>query len=201
MTSEKNSKNFDGNTRTRSRRQGPKPATPERLEKAALSYLERFATSAENLRRVLMRRIDKSARLHDTDSAALAEAVDALIARYRRAGLLDDVAYATARAASLHRTGKSLRYIRQSLAQKGVGADECDAAVQALQEEVSADTDLAGAVNYARRRRIGPWRRENREGTREKDLAALGRQGFSYDTARRIIEAEGPEMLEDEIAC
>ncbi|MEQ8440722.1 MAG: regulatory protein RecX [Alphaproteobacteria bacterium] len=201
MTTKKNTETLSKISGSRDRRRGPKAATPERLEKAALSYLERFATSAENLRRVLMRRVEKSARLHDTDSAALADAVANLIARYRRAGLLDDQAYATARAASLHRAGKSMRYIRQSLAQKGVGPDDCDAAIATLQDEVPADTDLSAAVNYARRRRIGPWRPQGREEARQKDLSALGRQGFSYEIARRIVEAETPDQLEDETTC
>ena len=52
-----------------SRRRVPRPATPERLEKAALAYLERFAASSESLRRVLRRRVRRSAELHGTDPA------------------------------------------------------------------------------------------------------------------------------------
>jgi regulatory protein len=181
------------------RRRGPKPATPERLEKAALHYLERFATSAENLRRVLMRRVQRSAQLHDTDPKAGQQAVDDLIARYLRAGLLDDRAFAEARAASLHRQGKSARAIAQALAQKGVAADTAQAALEALKEDVGEHSDLAAAIHYARRRRLGPWRRQEREGARERELAALGRQGFGYETARKVVEAETQEELEDRL--
>ena len=48
-------------------RRQPKPATQERLRKAALYYIDRYATSAAHLRSVLMRRVSRSARLHDTD--------------------------------------------------------------------------------------------------------------------------------------
>lgn len=183
------------------RRRGPRPATPERLEKAAYHYLERFATSAENLRRVLMRRVERSAQIHGTDRAAGAEAVDALIARFRDAGLLDDRAYAEGRVATMHRQGKSARAIRQALAVKGVDAEIVDAALAELATEAGTpETELAAAANYARRRRLGPWRAGDRAGHRERDLAALGRQGFAYDTARRVVEAEDPESLEAEIA-
>lgn len=177
-------------------KRGPKPATPERLEKAALHYLERYASSAENLRRVLMRRVYRSAELHGTDASEGEKAVSNLIDRYCRAGLLDDKAYAAARAASLHRQGKSSRAIRQSLSLKGVEEDTITVALEELRDEIGAETDLAAAVNYARRRRIGPWRQaENRAPNRERDLAALGRQGFSYDIARRVIEADTPDDL------
>jgi regulatory protein len=196
MTIEKKS-----DARRKNPRRGPRPATPERLEKAALHYLERYATSAENLRRVLMRRVHRSAALHGTDPDAGAEAVDGLIERYGRAGLLDDLGYATGRAVGLHRQGKSARYIRGALSAKGVAAEDIDAALDALREEIGLqDGDLAAAVNYARRRRIGPWRRGEREAFRDRDLAALGRQGFGYDIARKVVEAENPEHLESDAA-
>lgn len=183
----------------RKKKRAPKPATPERLEKAALHYLERYASSAENLRRVLMRRVQRSAQLHGTDPEAGAEAVQDLIDRYRRAGLLDDRAYATARAAGLHRQGKSLRAIRQTLSIKGVAEDVITQALEDLREEIgTANTDLQAAVNYARRRRIGPWRRGDRQEFKERDLAALGRQGFGYDIARKIIEADSISDFEED---
>jgi regulatory protein len=47
-----------------------------------------------------------------------------------------------------------------------------------LQEE-AAEPELAAALAYARRRRLGPYRSPAaRTDLREKDLAALGRQGF-----------------------
>ncbi|MAO92128.1 MAG: regulator [Rhodospirillaceae bacterium] len=178
---------------------GPKPVTPERLGKIALHYLERYASSAENLRRVLMRRVLRSAQLHGTDSQALADSVDDLIQRYQSSGLLDDTAYALGRSASLHRQGKSTRAIQQTLSVKGVDGDTVGVALEALREEVGPDLDLRAAVQYARRRRLGPWRRDGREEAREKDLAALGRQGFGYDIARHVIGAETPQQLEDEL--
>ena len=108
--------------RTQGRRRGPKKATAQSLRNAALYYLQRYASSAENLRRVLMRRVERASRTHETDVAACAEIVSEIIARYRETGLLDDEAYATAQAQSLHRRGTSLGAIRARLYGKGVGA-------------------------------------------------------------------------------
>lgn len=179
-------------------RKQPKPATAERLEKAALAYLERYAASTETLRRVLMRRVLRSQMVHGTDPHEGAGWIEDLIARYSRAGLLNDARYAEARAASLHRHGKSSRAIRQSLAVKGVGGDDIDIALAALKEDVGMDSDWLAALNYARRRRIGPWRQQGREIHQDRDMAALGRQGFSFEIARRIIQAESPQNLEEE---
>jgi regulatory protein len=165
----------------------PRKLTAASLENAALYYLERFGTSADNLRRVLLRRVERSARIHDTDRQAGAALVDELIARYRASGLLDDRTYAEGRAASLHRRGVPAHGIRQRLRAKGVGDDDITAALQALAD----GTAEAAAVNLARRRRLGPFRDPaRRAGLRDKDLAAMARAGFDLDTARRVIDAE-----------
>jgi len=186
------------NDNPRARRK-PRKITPDSLGRIALHYLERYATSSENLRRVLIRRVRRSAEAHDTDPDEQIPHVDALIIRYQQAGLLDDQAYARMRAESLHRRGTSGRMIRMKLAAKGVPSDAIDDALESLSELV-ANTDLSGACNYARRRRIGPWRLRDRTDYRDRDLAALARQGFSYNIARKVIEAEDTEMLEAEAA-
>lgn len=179
-------------------RRGPRRATPDYLERAALFYLERYASSSENLRRVLRRKVERSARAHGTDREAGFAAVDALVARFARSGLVDDRRYAEGKAASLHRRGGSARAIRAALAAKGVPAEEIDAAMAALRD-TAADPELAAACAFARRRRLGPWRRpEDRAEMWSKDLAALGRGGFGYETARRVLQAETPEELEAE---
>ena len=179
----------------------PKKATPGYLERAALFYLDRYASSAENLRRVLRRKVDRSARAHGTDPAAGEAAIEALIARFLGAGLLDDARYAEARARSLSRRGQSSRGIRLQLRQKGVGEDEIGAALAGLQDELG-DPELTAALAYARRRRLGPFRAETeRPAQRERDLAALARRGFAAEVVLKVIDARSLEALEEEAAA
>ncbi len=182
------------------RRLGPRKATARYLENSALHYLQRFATSSANLRRVMMRKVERSARHHGTDAAKGAEVVEDLIRRYQRSGLLDDSAYAAARTRTLHRRGASIRDIRASLVKKGLGDEDIEAAVAGLTADI-AEPDLVAAVRFARRRRLGPFgRAEEREDRHRRDLAALARAGFPYDTARRVVEAESAAALEAETA-
>ncbi|HVI52566.1 MAG TPA: regulatory protein RecX [Candidatus Sulfotelmatobacter sp.] len=167
----------------------PRRISATYLENAALHYLERFSSSAENLRRVLLRKVQRAAQLHGDDPEIGAALVADLIARYRASGLLDDAAYAGAKSRSLHRRGTSSRAIRQTLSAKGVDAGTIETVVADLQEDADGNTELAAARNYVRRRRLGPWRlAETREAFREKDMAALGRAGFSWGIARRALE-------------
>lgn len=179
-------------------RRGPRQATPAYLRNAALHYLERYATSSAHLRRLLMVKVARSAAAHGTDPEAGAAEVAALLGDLEGMGLLDDEAFARARARGLHRRGNSARTIRAALAEKGVAAETIDAALESLAEE-SAHPDLAAALSYARKRRLGPYRgAAERAAMRERDLAALGRRGFGYDLARRVIDARDPDELEAE---
>ncbi len=182
----------------RRERRTPKPVTEDRLKAAALAYLERFATSSANLRRVLMRRVDRSARLHGTDPDAGARMVEALIARYLAAGMLDDRVYAEAKVASLHRRGASAKAIAFKLATKGIGRDLAEAVMEVDMrgDETRPGGDLAAAAALARRRRLGPYRPEAaRETYRQKDLAAFARGGFLRNVAERVLACADPDAL------
>lgn len=174
----------------------PSKISPSYLENAALHYLERFASSSANLKRVLMRKVDRSLAHWGGERAEAAGQVEAVIAKLTRLGYLNDAAYAEAKTRALHRQGKAGRTIRATLAAKGVDAEAAGAALDGLAEDVP-EPDLAAAVRLARKRRLGPFRLQGRAETRQKDLAALARAGFDFDTCRRVIEAEDAEALEE----
>lgn len=163
---------------------------PELLERWALDYLGRYASSSENLRRVLFRRVRRRLPKAAQKSAA---PIDALISRYREAGLLDDADYAAGRAESLNRRGDSLQSIRARLAAKGVAGSDVNDALSGLRA-VAADPDLAAACAFARRRRLGPFRRVAADHPRE--LAAFARAGFSRRVAEAVLACADVEMVE-----
>lgn len=162
--------------------------TPQSVEKAALHYLRRFPASKAHLRRVLARKAGRiETSLSPSEVGAL---LDAAVAAMARRGLVDDAAFARALAGSLHRRGDSRRLIRRKLEQKLVPEPDIEAALDALAEQTE-DVDLDAAWAFARRRRLGPFRSpEQRLERRDKDLAALGRRGFSFGIARRVIDAD-----------
>jgi regulatory protein len=163
---------------------------PELIERWALGYLGRYASSAENLRRVLMRR----ARRHSPQAVQqVSGLIDALVARYRQSGLIDDAAYTAGRVASLHRRGDSLKAIRARLATKGVAAKIVADAVSGLRAE-APDPDLAAACTFARRRRLGPYRRTAADPARE--LGAFARAGFDRRVAEAVLGCADIEAVE-----
>lgn len=182
-----------------------KPIDAAYLERAALHYLERYSSSAANLRRVLSRKVRRRSELSETpvpDEAA--DWIEGVVGKLQRLRLLDDKAFAESRVRSLYRAGKSLSRIRQTLAAKGVGKEQADAALANLQAEAAKPvSDFPAAIAYARKRRLGPFRAdpEERRDMWQRDMGAMARRGFAADVVRRILEAgctsDLDEFLED----
>lgn len=93
---------------------------------------------------------------------------------------LDDVAFAEMTTRSSIRGGRSKRAIAQKLSVKGISKE---IAAHAL-----TDTDdLYSAVIMARKRRFGPFRREEPDEKRmQKEISAFARNGYSFDIANRV---------------
>lgn len=187
---------------------GPGPApTRASLHEAALAYLARGAATADSVSKTLQRRIANWARRaarsgrerelleHDVDAARAL--IPEIVARLREVGLVNDAAFAETRARRLERSGRSRRAISAHLAQKGV-----DAAIvrEALPRDAGAE--LAAALAFARKRRIGPFARDESErddrDAHRKSLGAMARAGFGYDVCERALRMDR-EAAEDRI--
>jgi regulatory protein len=155
------------------------------LEAAALRYLERFDCSVARLKKVLSERVSKATRAGDPDAAAAPAHIDQILERYQASGLIDDRRFASHFAERQHERGSSRRMIERKLRARGIPAELVE---QILPRAESAQSELEAAHAFARRRRLGPHRKpEQREAFRRKDLMALARAGFDYDTAARVV--------------
>src|SRR5437016_304902 len=164
------------------------------IEKWALFYLERYASSAENLRLVLGRRVRRRVGTDDEAVRAAGALIEALVVRYRASGILDDAVYAAGRAKSGLARGRSLRRIAAGLAAKGVGAADAAAAMAALGDG-AGDPELAAACAFARRRRLGPFRRTAAD--RRRELAAFALAGFERRTAEAVLACADEAAVAD----
>lgn len=183
----------DGSPTEREAKPAP-PVTAAYLERVALAYLERYSASVMMLRQTLERRVARRCRLRDEDPAAFAETIAGIVERARSAGLVDDARFTAARAATLRRRGTSARGLSAKLAAKGVDRTLIAETLENERdrdEEEGRDAEAAAARAYAKRRRLGPFRRPGtRADHREKDLAAMARAGFSYGLAKAVVDSE-----------
>jgi len=168
-------------------RKKPRKVSPRYLENAALHYLKRYAATVSQLKRVLLRKVDRSLRFHGGDRTEALGWINELADKLIRNGLINDQAYAGQKAQSLRASGRSARVIAQKLRMKGVAPEIVTQKLAEATAEVSEDT---AARIWARKKRLGPFRRDaqSRQENRQRDLAALARAGFSFSTAKKIID-------------
>ncbi|MEO5867074.1 MAG: RecX family transcriptional regulator [Sphingomonas sp.] len=164
------------------------PLDPAALERLALRYVERFATTRHRLADYLRRKIRERGWAGEAaDPVALAERMASL-------GYVDDRAFAEARAAAMARRGLGARRVRGALRQAGIGGEDAEAVDQAIDER-----QAAAAIAFARRKRIGPFAAAPADRPlRQKHLAAMLRAGHDFALARTILSmapGEDPQRL------
>ncbi|WP_033921532.1 regulatory protein RecX [Sphingomonas sp. 37zxx] len=154
------------------------PLAPDSLERLALRYVERFATTRAKLATYLARKIRERGWADD----AAPPAIDPLVERIAELGYIDDRAFGEARAAALTRRGFGSRRVAMALQQAGVAGEDAAGIVPRAEEQA-----VESALHFARRKRIGPFAREAAERAgREKHMAAMIRAGHAPTLARRI---------------
>ncbi len=123
MSDQTNIENDNAGYKKRKKR-NPRKITQRYLENAGLYYLERYASSSENFRRVMKRKIDRGAKFHEQDVEEFYPLLDTLIERYKESGLLNDALYSFSKVRSMRERGTSARMIYAKLMQKGLSRED-----------------------------------------------------------------------------
>ncbi|WP_333962623.1 RecX family transcriptional regulator [Sphingomonas aurantiaca] len=151
----------------------PKPLDAAALERMALRYVERFATTRGRLTDYLGRKIrergwDDGAAAAPADPAELAQ-------RMADLGYVDDRAFAEQRAAAMQRRGLGARRVAGAFREAGIDEGDADSVAPAI-----ADRAVESALAFARRKRDRAlWQRR-------------GRSKAPRQTARRDVEGGAP---------
>ena len=175
-------------TRTSRDQRPPPPLDQSSLERLALRYVERFATTRARLAAYLQRKVHERGWAGEAaDPAALAE-------RMAELGYIDDRAFGEARASAMARRGLGKRRVTGVFHQAGIGAEDAEALAPAIEARA-----LDAALTFARKRRIGPFADTPPDRPlREKQIAAMIRGGHAFGLARRIAAmAPGEDPRQD----
>lgn len=167
-------------------RRPPPPLDQAALERLALRYVERFATTRGKLAVYLARKVrERGWEGAPTDPAAIAE-------RFAELGYVNDLLYAESKASAMARRGLGARRVSEALRHAGV--QERDAAEIAPQLAERANET---AVAFARKRRIGPFAEAPADREKvAKQVAAMVRAGHSPDLSWKIARMPPGESVE-----
>jgi regulatory protein len=157
------------------------------LDRIAIAYVGRYATSRAKLIGYLRRKIDQHGWSEETSAP-----IEAIADRFVELGYIDDASFARSRAESLGRRGYGKARISASLRAAGI---ERDTAAAVAPDDEQAE---AAALAFARRRRIGPFATSPADpDSRRRALGAMLRAGHPYDIARRILHMEASPVGTD----
>jgi regulatory protein len=157
------------------------------IERLALTYVSRYATSRVKLRDHLLRKV--AARGWSGDDGAEA-VVAGIVARFAELGYVDDRALAEARGRSLRARGYGARRLGGVLGSLGISETDAENARRDAEEGA-----WDAAVRFARKRRIGPFAPEPAdEAGRRRAFAAMMRAGHAPDLAKRILSTNPDDV-------
>ena len=94
--------------------------SPQSLERWAIRHLQRYGTSANNLRAVLSRRVYRIEQNQDESYPDAKGWIDETVADLQARGYLDDRKYAIAQVERMRARGASSMRIQSTLHEKGV---------------------------------------------------------------------------------
>lgn len=170
----------------RPNRRPPPPLDRSALERLALRYVERFATTRGKLAAYLARKVrERGWEGEPADPVAIAE-------RFAELGYVNDRLYAESKASAMARRGLGARRVTEALRHAGVQQRDAEA----LAPEVEGRA-RATAIAFARKRRIGPFAQAPGDrATLAKQVAAMVRAGHAADLAWKIARMDPGESVE-----
>ena len=168
--------------------------TVEEMRNFAFNYIEKFAPSKQQLKTYLLKKYLKS-KIPSVKKSNINDLIDIVVEDLEKSKFINDKFYSESKAKSLIQRGSSINKIRKYLFSKGVGEKYIKNTIEKIQTN-NDDQDFFSAVKICKKKRIGPNRDEaNRELFYKKDIAILARNGFSFETSKRVMDLEKEDYL------
>lgn len=171
-----------------------KQITEKRLYNITLFYLSKYESSSEKVRQMLQRRLLKASQQGIEIPDESQQWITKIIGQMQSLGYINDKRYAENQVRILSRQGKSKSFIVQKLRQSGIDSET----ICTLLDDES-ESDVQRAILWLKRHKKGGFRLKTPD--KEiycKDLSALGRQGFSFQTAKKAL-SESLKQIETEV--
>ena len=168
--------------------------TVEEMRNFAFAYIEKYAPSKQQLKTYLLKKylITSVLKVKKQDVTNL---IDIVLSDLEKNKFINDRFYSESKAKSMIQRGSSLNKIRNYLLGKGINNEFIKETVEKINDE-NSDQDFFSALKLCKKKRIGPARPEdNRPLFYKKDISLLARNGFNFDTSKRIMDINKDEYL------
>ncbi len=169
-------------------------ATVEEMRNFAFAYVEKYAPSKQQLKTYLLKKYLKNSA-SNVKKQDINNLIDIVLSDLEQNKFINDKFYSESKAKSMIQRGSSINKIRNYLLGKGINSEFINETVEKINDE-NSDQDFFSAIKLCKKKRIGPARTEdNRPLFYKKDISLLARNGFDFETSKKVMNIEKDEYL------
>ena len=168
--------------------------TVEEMRNFALAYVEKYAPSKQQLKTYLLKKYLKIS-VPDVKKKDVNNLIDVVLSDLEKSRFINDKFYSESKAKSMIQRGNSINKIRNYLIGKGINSEFIKDTVNKITDE-NSEQDFFSAIKICKKKRIGPARTEdNRSLFYKKDISLLARNGFDFETSKKVMDIEKDDYL------
>ena len=168
--------------------------TVEEMRNFAFAYVEKYAPSKQQLKTYLLKKYLKIS-VSNIKKQDVADLIDIVLSDLEKNKFINDKFYSESKAKSMIQRGNSINKIRSYLIGKGINDQFIKDTVEKINNE-NSDQDFFSAIKLCKKKRIGPARIEdNRSLFYKKDISLLARNGFDFETSKKVMDIKKEDYL------
>ena len=169
-------------------------ATVDEMRNFALAYAEKYAPSKQQLKTYLLKKYLKVS-VPNIKKQDVTNLIDIVLSDLEKNKFINDQFYSDSKAKSMIQRGSSINKIRNYLIGKGINSEFIKDTVNKIQDK-NSDQDFFSAIKICKKKRIGPARIEdNRNLFYKKDISLLARNGFDFETSKKVMNIKKDDYL------
>ena len=168
--------------------------TVEEMRNFAFTYVEKYAPSKQQLKTYLLKKYLKSS-VPNVKKKDVTDLIDIVLSDLEKNKFINDKFYSESKAKSMIQRGSSINKIRSYLIGKGINDRFISDTVNNIRDQ-NSDQDFFSAIKICKKKRIGPARTEdNRSLFYKKDISLLARNGFDFETSKKVMDIKRDDFL------
>ena len=168
--------------------------TVEEMRNFAFAYVEKYAPSKQQLKTYLLKKYLKTS-VPNVKKQDVTNLIDIVLSDLEKNKFINDKFYSESKAKSMIQRGSSINKIRNYLLGKGINDIYIKETLEKIKED-NSDQDFFSGIKICKKKRIGPARaNDNRPLFYKKDISLLARNGFDFETSKRILDIDQAEYL------
>ncbi len=168
--------------------------TVEEMRNFSLSYVEKYSPSRQQIKTYLLKKYIKQS-ISSVKKQDVIDLIDVVLSDLEKTKFISDKFYSDSKAKNLIQRGTSINKIRNYLISKGIQDRYIKETINKINEN-NEDQDFFSAIKICKKKRIGPSRIEvNRPLFYKKDISLLARNGFDFETSKKVMDLKKDDYL------